>query len=384
MAIESNNTEPPWAATEQRLLREASSLGELLAGLRERIATALISGPGWDALLARAGDLPASLAAFPFGFELPLHDPTPRADLGVSLVCGSASATAYAQRDEDPTAAGIVRLLAEKARQSSALRRITGPKMVLEYDIDATDRRAHPPPGAFLYPTEQPLYGRDASRRLGDLGVVLDGVAATGWPWNVAERRQVERVYAVAGADNRVLSIGAFPARRRAIRLALADFESADDVVAFLARVQWPYETSTVRSTLTRLQDRGISCGIAVQLDVDSGGVGPTLGIGLYARDTSWLKEGRYWTDEPGNWEAFIACMRDEPIAVGEKLSALAHWSSGGARQLFGKSGPFVLVRGVHHVKLVVTHTRLTQVKAYVFLMLCSSPADTRAHAALP
>ena len=77
--------EDQWAATEQQLAREAESLGEILAKLRGHISPVLVGGTGWERLLERARGLPATMAAFPFGFELPLQENGPNADFGVSL-----------------------------------------------------------------------------------------------------------------------------------------------------------------------------------------------------------------------------------------------------------------------------------------------------------
>ena len=376
-----------WMDTEERLFSEASSLGDLLERLRSRISHALVGGASWRALLKRASDLPSTLAAFPFGFELPLHEQRPHADFGVSVVSGSRSARHFQNlgngNDADPVLAGLARLVREKGRKNSPLCRITGRKMLLEYDIDPSGDGLHPAPGAFLYPTEKPLYGRDASQRLEDLGVVLDGVAATGWDWDSRERHQVERLFLALQPEARILSLGAFPCRTRGIRVAVTGFKTSGEVMTFLQSAGWPWPPASVESTLAHLEARNGFGTIAVHLDVRSDGLGPKLGLGLYARDISWLQGGRYWLDSPSNWTAFIESMREERLAVPEKLTALENWSSG-AELLFGRSGRFVLVRGVHHVKLVATEDRIDQVKAYVFLLMCSpeqvgpTPAELR------
>lgn len=367
--------EEPWRDTEQRLFREAPSLGDLLDQLRRRISPALVGGASWEALLRRASDLPATLAAFPFGFELPLDAQQPHADLGVSMVSGSRSARHFQSlgsgEDADPASAKLARLVSEKGRRDSPIHRITGRKMVLEYDIDPGGDGQHPAPGAFLYPTERPLYGRDAGRRLADIGVVLDGIAATGWDWDARERSQVERLFQALQPEARILSLGAFPCRARGIRLAVTGFKTSGEVMTFLQRAGWPWQSAVVAYTLAHLEAHDSFGTIAVHLDVRSDGLGPKLGLGLYARDMAWLREGRYWLDAPSNWTAFIKSLREERLAVPEKLAALENWSSG-AELLFGRSGQLVLVRGVHHVKLVATEDRIDQVKAYVFLLMCS------------
>lgn len=103
-----------WSGTEKFLLREANSTGELLERLRGSVSPALIGGPGWERLLERTRSLPATLAAFPFGFELPLHEQEPNADFGVSLIGGSRSASFFEDRgrsrDASPAAAGIAQI----------------------------------------------------------------------------------------------------------------------------------------------------------------------------------------------------------------------------------------------------------------------------------
>ena len=54
---------------------------------------------------------------------------------------------------------------------------------------------------------------------------------------------------------------------------------------------------------------------------------------------------------------------------VPEKLAALADWVSR-PTTLFAKSGRYVLLRGIHHIKLVIAEGQLRQAKAYVFMVL--------------
>ena len=52
-----------------------------------------------------------------------------------------------------------------------------------------------------------------------------------------------------------------------------------------------------------------------------------------------------------------------------DKLAELATWVSK-PTTLFGKSGRFVLLRGIHHIKLVISDNDLQKAKAYVFMVL--------------
>ena len=441
------NMESYWIATEERLLPEAASLGELLKSLRGRVSPALIGDREWERVVHRAGDLPVTMAAFPFGFELPLHEPRPRADFGVSVVGGSRSAAFFEERarsgEADSSTARIAGLLRASAREASPLRRVAGRKMLLEYDIEpvrTTPSRAlehdveparagafpeslehdvepvragafpeslehdvepvragafpesleHdvepvrddalpepreygvepvrddalPEPGIFLYPEEWLLIGD--GRRARDLGVVVDAIAsAAGWEPDAAERRQAERVYSAMRPETTVRAVGVFPSRARGLRLAVTGFTTTRDVTEFLERADWPGSSAAVHATLSPLEERGAFAHMGVHFDLRAHGVGPRLGISLFARKAEWLKDVRHWT-------ALIDGMREQRLAVAEKLSALAG-SSSGAEALFGKSGPFVLLRGIHHIKLSLVEERVEQTKAYVFLLLMGS-----------
>ena len=366
-----------WTVTEDRLRREAGSLGELLEQYRSRISPVLIGGRGWERLVERAKALPANVAAFPFGFELPLHLHRPGADLGVSVVGGTRVAAFFEERgrsaDADASTRGIVRLLDATLPEESHLRDVVGRKMMLEYDIDSVEPGAHAAPGIFLQPAERPIVGDRVEQRFRDIDVVLDAIAAaTGWSLDTAERRQIERLYRALPRHARMGSFGAFPARGRGFRLAMTGLRTTGDVMAFLECSGWSGDHSTVASTVSRLEERGAFLHAGVHVDIREGGLGPSLGLSLFTRDKE-PKDGRYWLDRPRYWTALIDAMRDEGLAVPEKLSELAKWPSN-AETLFCKSGAFVLLRGIHHIKLVVNGERVEQVKGYVFLLMCSLP----------
>ena len=190
--------EDHWPVTEKALAPEAASLGQVLERLRGRIPPALIGEREWERVLERADPLPPAMAAFPFGFELPLHSSLPTADLGVSVVGGGRTAAFFEEaarsEDADKTAQGVARLLAETKPEDSRLRRVAGRKMLLEYDIDATGQGAHPDPGLFLYPAEGVLLGDRSRDRLGDLQVVVEAIAAaTGRDLGDAQARASRR-----------------------------------------------------------------------------------------------------------------------------------------------------------------------------------------------
>ncbi len=368
------NLEEHWDATEESLLREARSLKDLLAQFRSRTSPLLIGDQEWARLLERAAELPSTMAAFPFGLELPLHEARSKADLGVSLYGGSRSAAFFAERGQsengDQSVARITWLLDQTGSEESPLRRVAGRKMLLEYDIPLTERDAFPDPGIFLYPDEGVLVGDRSDQRLRDLGVVVDAViSGAGWDFNPAERRQVEQVYLAMKPDTCIRAVGVFPSRSRAIRLAITGFRTTRDLTAFLERAGWPGRHSMVTSVVSPLEERGAFAYLGVHFDVLAGEVGPTLGLSFYAQEGQWLKDFHPWS-------SLIDGIHEAGFAVPEKLSALAD-SSCGVEALFVKSGIIMLLRGIHHIKLVLTGDKVEQVKAYIFFwMRRAQPMD--------
>ena len=365
------NFENQWAATEQHLAEEANSLGELLERLRTRISSALIGEPQWQGILERVRPLPATIAAFPFGFELPLHEPEPCADFGVAVFGGSRTAAYFEEAarsdSSNSSAVGIAGLLAASEPEDAPLRRVAGRKMLLEYDIDTTGRSAHPEPGIFLYPADNVLIGDRSPSRLRDLGIVSDAIAAaTGRKLDETGRRPIEAVYLAMEPDSCIRAVGAFPSRGSGLRLAITGFRQTGSVGPLLARIGWPGNVEKVAAIESRYRKRGAFAYLGVHFDMQANGVGPTLGLSFYAKEGQWLKDIRHWTP-------LIDGISEDGLAVPEKLSALTEaWS--GAQIVFGRAGPLILVRGIHHIKFTVIEDRIEQVKAYVFMLMLVSP----------
>ena len=355
------------AGIEKLMLVQADSVGELLEQFRSRISPVLIDGPGWDRLLERAHQLPVSLATSVFGFELPIHVREPRADLGLPLIEGSLSATHFKEwcraQAEDSYTAALLRLLREMGREESALQRIAGKKLLLEYDIDPSHRGPYPDPGIFLYPDADVRSGDSAVRGAGDLSAIADAVTtACGREPDVAERQQVERLFLAMPSGTHIGAVGAFPERPRGLRIAVSGFRTTRELTSFLDRTDWPGRSEAVVPFVSELEERGAFAHLAAHFDVGPGGVGLPLGVSFYARDTQWLKD-----IDP--WMALIDGLGEGGFAVPEKLSALAEsWS--GAEMVFGRRGMLLLIRGIHHIKLVLVGDRIEQVKAYVFFLV--------------
>lgn len=365
------------ALTQKRLADEAASFAEVLEQLRNLIPGELIGEEEWQELLVRARPLPATIGAFPFGFELPLHERRPGADLGVSVVGGTDPGAFFEATGRSESAgsssAGIARLLRETEPDKSPLRQVIGRKMMLEYDIASAAMNAPPDPGIFLRPAERPIVG--GGDQLRDVGIVLDAlVSAVGWIPDAAERRLAEQVFKAQNPDTRIDSFGAFPSRERAIRMAVTGFRNSRDVAGFLKRAGWPGQPAAFVSTVSQFEEPERFASLGVHLDVHADGLGRTLGLSFLAKERM-AKDSRYWLDEPRLWMPFIDVLAREGLVVRDKLAALTRWSPG-PTTLFGASGPFVLLRGIHHFKLVLAPDRIEQVKCYPFMVLLAAPSS--------
>ncbi|MDE0073129.1 MAG: hypothetical protein OXR82_15505 [Gammaproteobacteria bacterium] len=358
------------AITQERLAGEGATMHDLLGHLRDRISPVLIGEHEWEHLLARAGTLPITMGAQPFGFELPLHDSRPRADFGVSLASGNRSGAFFeekARRDpSDRTAAAIGRLFRSMEAADSPLRAIVGRKLMLEYDIDSGGED-DPLPGMFLRPNERMIFGGAGQQP--DVGVVVDElVDCHDLEPSAAERSNAERVYLAQPEDTRLDSFGLFPSRARTIRLAIMGFTGQRDVRSFLEEIAWPGNIATVERVLARFGERTQVVRTGVNVDAQADGVGPTLGLTPIVKQR-YTAASRVWIDGLTDWQPVLEALRHEDRVVSEKVAALAGWVSQ-PTILFGRTGRFVLLRGIHHIKLVIAGDRVEQIKAYVYMVL--------------
>ena len=358
------------AISQERLAGEGATMHDLLGRLRDRISPVLIGEQEWEHLLARAETLPITMGAQPFGFELPLHDSRPRADFGVSLASGNRSGAFFeeqARRDpSDRTAAAVSRLFRSMEAADSPLRAIVGRKLMLEYDI-GSGSDGDPLPGMFLRPNERMIVGGAGQRH--DVGVVVDGlVACHGLDLSAAERGNVERVYLAQPEDTRLDSFGLFPSRARTIRLAIMGFAGQRDVCSFLEGIAWPGNIATVETVLARFSERTHVVRTGVNVDARADGIGPALGLTPIVKQR-YAADSRVWIDGLTDWQPVLEALRHEDCVVPEKVAALVGWVSQ-PTILFGRTGRFVLFRGIHHLKLVIAGDRVEQIKAYVYMVL--------------
>ncbi|MCY3884587.1 MAG: hypothetical protein OXG24_06665 [Gammaproteobacteria bacterium] len=359
------------SVTEERLSEEGDSMRDLLTNFRDRISKILIGESQWQHILDCAGQLPIEMGAYPFGFELPLHEPLPDADFGASLASRSRAASRFldGQRTDqtDWTAKFVASLFKKMDSPAASLREIVGRKLMLEYDIGSARLGQRLEPGLFLRPNEHPIVGDAGQVR--DVRTVVDAlVSSVDWERNDQERANVDRVYREQPEDTRIDSFGVFPSRSRSIRLAVMGFKTQDQVGEYLKAIEWPGHPSAVQSVLARFSERTSVSRIGMNVDVRESGVGPKLGLVLIVKQR-YTKDSRYWLDGLTDWDPFLNALDQEEIVRPEKLKELKRWVSK-PEILFAKTGRFVLMRGIHHIKLVVTSDRLMHAKAYIYLIL--------------
>ncbi len=361
------------AAAENQLESTADSLGDLLEQIGDRISPALLGDRHRQTLFERARAIPSTVAAFPFGFEFPLHDSEPKADLGISLVGGTRSAAYFERRGQAKNAGGfevgLAWLLDDTHSEGAFIRRLTGRKMMLEYDIGSAPAGDIQDPGLFLRSARQPLSGGERQAR--EVAAMLDAVVkAVGWKPEPGEHQHIARVHGALEEDARVESLGAFPARTRRIRLAVSGLRNIENTLSFLARTGGPVHCAA--STIGPFEARQAFVDLSVHFDVHPHGLGPTLGLGFAAKERI-ANDPRYWIDPPQQWNPFLCCLRESQLGVPDKLSALETWPSK-PELLICQGGTLILIRGIHHVKFLLRNHRVEAIKAYVFFLLCPWP----------
>ena len=366
-----------WAANEECLLREAGSLGELLLRMKGMLSPMLVGTGTWDGIIECARELPPTLAGFPLWLGVPIDGPRPLANLTVSVL-GRTRTADFLSEGEQPAGAirpnaGLAALLNATAAEGSPLQHAVGNRVLLQYDIDPA-HRSPAEPGFLLYPVRPTLAGGSRDKRFREFGLALDAVtAAADWGPDGTERRNAERAYLSLNRDERIGAIGAFPHRDRALRITALGFSGGDDVLEFLGRSGWSGPLPAVASILARLERHDAFSGmqLGVRFDITAAGAGPTLEIQVFSANTIHDETG--WFKDKGCWNELIGALRKERLAHAELLAKLEDWPSG-ARMLFGRSGPFVLLQRIHHFAVTLAGDGSVALDAHAFLLLTRLP----------
>ena len=360
--------------SQDRLAQEGENIGDLFKLARSWTSEKLIGSREWEEILEVARDLPITMGAFPCGFEIPLHSGLPEADFGVSLTSGTRTGDYFVERskattsDISPYYGVIANLFASMEQPDSTLRDIVGRKVMLEFDVGSGKNTNQELPGNFLRPGQGPIIGSQGQTK--DVIKVADSlVSCVGWQLKPETEKLLEHIYLSQPKETRMDSFGVFPSRSRDIRLAVMGFESPKELVSYLETIKWPGNIATVEAVTSRFQERASITLNVVNLDVGESQLGPELGLSAMFTQR-YTNERGYWLEDPSIWVPFLEALDHEEIVVKDKLEALYDWLLK-PKILYGKAGRLILLRGIHHIKLVISEGELAKVKAYVF-MVCT------------
>ena len=343
-----------------------ASFADILRELRPLFPASLLDGAGWARLLERAAELPAAAAAF-FGFEFRLGHPDPSADVCVPVASGIGAGaaleapvarhftrTARGRASLRPSRAALARCIGKLGCADSALARWADAAL-LEYDVAAPGAVGCTPGIYFRLRREPGPSGHDvqASARRDVARALAD---ASGWKADRTEQREVQRAIDAMPRGARIAQAGAMPDRPgRTIRLLVrgVDASAAPD---FLARLRWPGRIGFAAGVLTDLL--AVSSRFALSFDVTAGGVGPRLGLEMYAgRGRNWQETTR------GDWRPCVEALVEKGWCVPSKARGLLAWP--GHQKMYFDNAVFLAHQGINHLKITVAGD-VAEAKGYV------------------
>lgn len=363
--------------TQTRLTAEGSNLSELLGHFRNRISPVLIGEIEWMQLLNCAAKLPTAMGAHPIGFEIPLHTREPRADLCVALASTTHSAEKFLVQAKIHSSDDIVRaislLLKRIEKKNSQLREIVGRKLMLQFVSDSDWESRLSLRSLFLRPDLKPILGT-AGQEI-DVGIVAKSLADSfGWSMSKKQLNHLQQVYLAQPGNTRMDSFSINPSNSRAIQLSILGFSKSQDIRNYLDNVAWTGQLSVVDAIIARFAQRMPIARIGLNVDVGEKAVEPTLGLILIVEQRQ-TKDSRYWLDGLTDWNPVLQALGQEDTIIPEKLQALAGWPSKPTR-LFARSGHYIMLCGIHHIKLVIDQNGLVGVNAYVYMALSDASTD--------
>lgn len=363
--------------TQTRLTAEGCNLADLLGHFRNRISPVLIGEIEWIQLLNCAAKLPISMGAHPFSFVIPLHTCELRADLCVALASGTHSAENFLVQakihSSDDTARAISLLLKRIEKKNSQLREVVGRKVMLQFDSSLDSESRLSLRRLFLRPDMKPILGTEG--REIDVGIVAKSLADSfGSSMSKKQLTHLQQVYLAQPGDTRMDSFSINRSKSQAIQLSILGFSKREDILSYLASVGWTGNLSVVDEIIARFARRMPLARVGLNVDIGEAAVKPTLGLILIVEQRQ-RKDSRYWLDGLTDWNPVLQALSEEDIVIPDKLQALASWSSKPTR-LFASSGHYIMLCGIHHIKLVIDQNGLVGVKAYVYMALSDVLTD--------
>jgi len=337
-------------------------LADLLAASRADLREPLCGPAAWEALERLSHAAPDG--ASQFGFECRLAAGEDAVDLGLAVAAGDPAAARLAghpatARDVVPTSPAWRHLRAFAAAWTatgSALGRAI-PFLFLELDA-ASARTPAITPSVFvaLDPPLLPAGGAPggspvASGPGSPLSTVLEATSLLrGQPPSPRLRRRIAGCFEALPEDAHVIHLGVLLGRKGAgVRLSIAVAEHA--LPPLLDGVGWHHAHAELERCVRRYE-RCFQT-VQVDLDVDSEGVRPRLGLGLRPVDRA-------------GWKALLASFVADGLADPDKATAVLGWPGQRVQRIEGYGLPCLLTRDTSHAKVAVTPGRPARAKAYL------------------
>lgn len=357
-----------------------SSLADYLRLVRPDVSTDLISPENWLNINALAQVLPSSITSF-FGFECRLGVKEAHADFLICADAAQAGRKVLASDNDSLTLPGFLmehEVWSQIHNFGTHWNTDTSPlyqqvrNVWLEFDINGHPGNI-PIPSCFFGP--EPIYSHppDTGERVlfhshqwvtqTALKLLLD----RNLPSKV--ERQLLNCFDLLPGSAYVFQIGVMLARKcDFVRICIRNI-SPEQILDYLAKINWQGSVSDLKSILTKLS----SFVERIDLDIDVGEViFPKIGLECYLD-----KQPKY---EP-RWQLFLAYLVETGLCIPEKRDALLaypgyireksnqeSWPSGLLKlsQFLGSEYERVFFRGLHHIKVVYQPEIPLEAKAYL------------------
>ncbi|NVO58352.1 hypothetical protein HW561_21430 [Rhodobacteraceae bacterium B1Z28] len=365
--IEDDVLDAPTA--KRSLAPHCQSIGDVLRLIAPRIRPELVDTTGMTRLYHVADQLPAEMAPF-WGLELRLGDRAPRADILWEIAQGNGSISALAgdhvMASSSSSSTSVLKRSAFWDDLSNfALDWRDGPQWKpmlgnVWLEVDSASTEGHELKSCLDKPC---MFWGPNKQSKGSDRVLLAALPELGHRFFQLD---IDSGHLAKFADAlpegaTVFQMGVMGARDVVVtRLCLTGLD-CEAAIAWLDQIGWPGDLGTVETVWQNYVDPLGEP--ALNIDLMPDGVGPKLGVELYAKENAF-------STQP--WESAFSLLQTAGLARPEKISALRDlpflehyalptWSADGPQVIYP-----ALSCNLHHLKLVIVGAEVIEAKAYV------------------
>ena len=354
-----------------RLEFRTRSLSGTLESIADYLPSALVSRAALSHAASRCGDLPAALTKY-IGFECRLSPKTSRVDLmldvddvGGAIIVGKASGVHLPDHVWSSPQWALLRSFCREWKRDGSVLAKTIDHIWLEFDLrragDNHERGPPPVPGIFLG------FGKVRSPRLFSsrrwLAVVrkaLTEMSGTSLP--PASDRMLERCFDRLPAGAKLPYVGMMFQRPDAgVRLCITHL-CDEDIVKYVTELRWPgsiLELSDLLAEVRAARWNARNPGAAmVHLDVGTR-MGPAIGLEYSLEPRAQVVEGCF------REASFFDYLVNQDYCSTTQRDALEAWPGVMKMRMRHQLWTTLVVRRVHHIKLVYRSGHPLEVKAY-------------------